>query len=147
QDGENYIIPVDFEPDSDLYVRAFSTSNLREQIQGKSAAFQLWMMDSVPSSASRALHAVTEGFAPPTNLPANVLVLLGSQPDRAGPELGTRKSGLLAVAFSSEFTARGVDLADLFDRVRRRVGTESGNAQLPWITNNILCSYMLREPP
>src|SRR5262249_2129345 len=142
----DYILPVDFAPDSDIYTDAFSISNIRDQVQGKNT-FQLWMVDAATSRVSTALRAVPEGLAAPKDLSSNVLVMLGAQADQAGPEPGNRKSGLLAEAFKAEASAQGVEISELFNGVRRRVSSDSRGAQLPLVINNINCSYWLREPP
>ncbi len=137
-DGENYLIPTDYQGQSETDVRydAHPAGRIQERMERSGAQLSILVLDACRDNP---YHGVSRGLGGLAAMTAGrgTYIVFATSPGRTASD-----SGLFARSLVDALSMRGLGLNDVFDMVRERVDAASGGKQLPWTLSSVVGRYV-----
>jgi len=131
--GENYFIPVDakISRDTDIPIEGLRISDYTRQLASFGVKASIVVLDSAgPQPFIEGGNPIAGGLALVEPSP-NMLIAFNAAPGTVAPP-ETGNYGVYAQALAEMIRTGGLQLSDVFDKVRLRVSEASKGAQVPW---------------
>ncbi len=139
-DGDNYLLPIDFEArdETEARYRAYSASRLYDRVAGKGVGLQIMILDACRDNPYRASRSATRGLAPMNSAQKGSLVAFSTAPGAVASDNPHSINSVFTTQLIQEMFSPGINLDALFLRVRQNVNRITNGRQIPW-TNSSLC--------
>jgi uncharacterized caspase-like protein len=138
--GENYLLPVDasLQTAAELPIQGVALSEVMDSIAASGAKAAIIVIDAcrnVPFSDERGGRGLVV-----VDAPTDTLIAFATSPGFTASD-----NGLFASALADELVRPGATSTTVFDRVRRRVATQTNRAQIPRTDSGIIDPVVFTE--
>jgi formylglycine-generating enzyme required for sulfatase activity len=141
-EGENYLLPVDFDGQDEIDVRndTYSAGKIQERMEKSGAQLNILILDACRNNPYRgSSRAGTRGLAA-MSAGRGTFIAFATAPGRTASD-GNGQNGLFTENLLGALSTPGLMLGELFDVVRERVDVASNGAQLPWTLSSVVGRY------
>ncbi|MBL8217563.1 MAG: caspase family protein [Bryobacterales bacterium] len=144
-DGENYLVPVDFDAkdEADAKYLAYNASRLEERLERAGARLSILVLDACRNNPFRQTRSAGGGLAA-MNTGKGALVAFATAPGKTADDNAAGANGLFTSHLVRALREPGLSLDQVFNRVRERVYAESGERQLPWTVSSVIGEFYFR---
>jgi hypothetical protein len=142
-DGENYLIPVDFEgnTESDIRYDSFALGKIQDRMEHSGALLNMLILDSCRNNPFRLSgRSTTRGLAP-MNAGRGTFVAFATAPGSVADDNPSSSNGLFTHYLLEALSSPGLGLDEVFNLVRAAVDAASGGKQLPWTHSSVVGHY------
>ena len=131
--GTNYLIPVGavVEDHADLEIEALSASNILTQMESAGNKLNLVILDACRNNPFKATFRSSERGLARVTAASGSLVAFAAAPGQVAAD-GRGKNSPYTAALVDAMRQPGLQVEQVFKRVRVRVERETGGAQTPW---------------
>ncbi|MFN7914654.1 MAG: caspase family protein [Vicinamibacterales bacterium] len=145
-DGENYLIPVDFNgiDAADLKARAYSAQRVQAKLETRSR-LRILILDACRDNPFRAVRSGAGGLAAMTA--KGSLIAFATAPGGTASDNPRGRNGLFTQELLEALKEPGLTASELFRTVRERVDRASGGRQFPWIWDGLIGNFAFRPGP
>jgi uncharacterized caspase-like protein len=147
-DGENYLVPVDFDAkdEADAKYVSYSASRLQERMDRAGARLSLLVLDACRNNPFRAGSRSVGGSGglAVMNSGKGTLIAFATAPGKTADDNKEGSNGLFTAHLVRALREPGLSLDQVFNRVRERVYSESGERQLPWTVSSVIGEFYFR---
>jgi len=147
--GENVLIPVDFEPTGnaiDARFRSFSLAQLFDHLKLSRPKRAILIIDACRSNPVAEGTSLQAGLAMPQNPGREWYVAYSTSPNRVATDNPNGKNSYFTEALSDLVTQPGLTIDDVFTRVREKVETATKGAQTPWSQTSLTAKFHFIAP-
>ncbi|HUQ95937.1 MAG TPA: caspase family protein [Bryobacteraceae bacterium] len=143
--GENYLIPVDFDAkdEADAKYVSYSASRLQDRIETAGARLSLLVFDACRNNPFKASRAAGGGLAA-MNTGKGTLIALATSPGKTADDNPGGNNGLFTSHLVTALREPGLSLDQVFNRVRERVYSDSNQRQLPWTVSSVIGEFYFK---
>jgi len=141
-DGENYLLPIDFEGQDEIDVRsdALAAGKIQDRMEKSGAQLNIVILDACRNNPYRgASRSSTRGLAA-MSAGRGTFIAFATAPGRTASD-GPGQNGLFTEHLLGALATPGLMLSELFDVVRERVDAASSGAQIPWTVSSVVGRY------
>jgi len=144
-EGENYLIPVDFEAqdEADVKYDAYSASRVMDKLDATGARLKIVILDACRNNPFRITRSTGGGLAQ-MNAGRGSFIAFATSPGSVAVEDVKANNGLFTKYLVKELQSPGLTLNEVFDRVRIEVNRASSGAQLPWVSSSVIGDFRFR---
>ncbi len=141
-DGENFLIPVDFDAkdEADARYEAYSASRVHERMETSGSRLNLIILDACRNNPFRATRSGAGGLAS-MNTGRGTFIAFATGPGRTASDNPGGGNGLFTSHLLRAMSEPGLSLDQVFNRVRERVYETSGKEQLPWTGSSVIGEF------
>ena len=142
-EGENYLIPVDFQGQSETDVRydAHPAGRIEERMEKSGAQLSILVLDACRDNPFRGSGRSAAGGLAAMNAGRGTFIAFATAPGRTASDNPDGRYGLFTQYLLDALAAPGLGLNDVFDLVREKVDSASGGKQLPWTLSSVVGRY------
>lgn len=142
--GENYLLPIDSNPQSEAELRHFCIpiSDIIIQDEYDDSKTNIFIFDACrnnPFENTWGRSTSLLGFAP-ILAPSGTLIAFSTSPGKVASD-GSRRNGLYTEALLEEIKKPDLSIIQVFQNVRQKVIVFSDNTQLPWESTSLLGDF------
>lgn len=143
-DGENYLIPTDFEATSpgDVQLKGYSVSRILDAFIRHGASTQIVILDACRDNPFLATRSFQGGWAG-RSVSAGAFLAYGTSPGSTASDNPSETHGLFTKALLKYLSAPQLNINDLFEKVREDVIAASHGLQVPWTSSSLVGSLHL----
>ena len=148
RDAMNYLIPIDVlnMQDETMWWNAVPLSTILDELEkGAPNAKHIVVFDACRNELHLPFKTAVKGFAPVTDR-NGIFIAYSTSPNTTSSDVGVN-SGPYAQVLASELVRPGQDQLALFQNVKERVFTLTGNTQRPWENNGLLTRFYFNGKP
>ena len=148
-EGENYLVPVDFDGQTEIDVRvdSYAVAKVQERMERSGAQLNILLLDACRNNPFRfAGRAGTRGWAA-MNAGRGTYIAFATAPGSVASDNLREDNGLFTKHLLAALSEPGLGLDDLFLYVRGRVYSASEGKQLPWTHSSVLGQYRFVPAP
>lgn len=144
--GENYLLPVDVETADEASVRysSYSASLLHDRIAERGVRLKIMILDACRNNPFRSSRSASQGLAPMTAVGRGTFIAFATGPGGTADDNLPARNGLFTAALLEALREPGLDLDQVFGRVRQRVDAMSNGRQTPWSNSSVVGQFILR---
>ncbi len=147
-ENENFLIPVDFTAATSVIQAKFRCFSMAQFLQAlknrpKRAIIILDACRTNPVAQSQSLEA---GLAQPQDAGKGTYFAYSTQPGQVAADNPDGRNSWFTEALADQLVQHGLDLDEVFTRVRSRVLSETGGKQLTWSTNTQIGKFYFFPP-
>jgi uncharacterized caspase-like protein/formylglycine-generating enzyme required for sulfatase activity len=146
-DGENYLVPVDFQAteEADVRFKTMPATRVHERMQASGASLSIVVLDACRDNPFRPGRSAAGGLAS-MNSGKGSLIAFATSPGATASDNPSAANGLFTKYLLETLREPGLDVEDIFKRVRQQVAAASENRQVPWTASSVIGTYVLRDP-
>ena len=146
-EGENYLLPVDFEAlaEADVKYSAYSAARLLDNMKARGARINILILDACRDNPYRSLRGGSGGGLGAMGGSGSYIAFAAEQGKTADDNPGQR-NGLFTKHLLAVLDEKGLPLDTLFNRVRQEVNRESGGRQTPFTYSGVLGEFYFHAP-
>jgi tetratricopeptide (TPR) repeat protein len=144
-DGENYLVPTDFEK-HDVTAAKFDSYPIAPLIEGmekSGATLNIIILDACRNNPFRDGRAMSGGLAA-MNAAAGTFIAFATSPGQTASDNSRGKNGLFTTYLLEALRQSGLTLDDVFNRTREQVYNVSHHDQLPWTQSSVIGRFYFR---
>lgn len=144
-DGDNYLVPVDFnaKDEADAKYAAYSASRVQERLERTGARVVLVVLDACRNNPFANTRSGGGGLAA-MGSGKGTLIAFATAPGKTADDNASGANGLFTTHLITALREPGLSLDQVFNRVRERVYTESKGRQVPWTVSSVIGDVYLR---
>src|SRR2546423_5994316 len=147
-DGRNYLIPVEANIQSEQQVEfeAIDVGRVINEMNAAGNAINIVILDACRKNpfARSWRRSAADGLAP-LDPPRGMLIAFATLPNRVADD-GMGRNGVFTSELLKQLRTPGLELEELFRRVRKSVDEASGKQQIPLVTSTIIGDfYFVRD--
>jgi len=144
-EGENYLVPVDFDAkdEADAKYAAYAASRVQERIEKAGARVTLVVLDACRNNPFAATRSANGGLAA-MGSGKGTLIAFATAPGKTADDNPNGNNGLFTAHLVTALKEPGLTLDQVFNRVRERVHNASGGRQVPWTVSSVIGDVYLR---
>lgn len=141
-DGDNFLIPVDFELSDEVGAKydAYSASEIHDRIAASKAALNIVTLDACRNNGFRSFRGGSTGLAA-MNAARGSFLAFATGPGRTADDNPNGRNGRFTAAMLSELREPGLELGQVFRRVREHVIDGTGGRQVPWTSSSVVGEF------
>jgi formylglycine-generating enzyme required for sulfatase activity len=149
---DNYLLPVNFDPAStaDIEQRAYHFKRLRDMLEDQKAALKIFIIDASPQ-IDAPIAGVRAGdiglMEPPIQGSHETLYVSPAFPNQWAPAVPEGSTSPLTAAILRHIAEPGLTVDELFAKVKKDVGSSSGDAQIPDIRSSVVMETFYFHDP
>jgi uncharacterized caspase-like protein len=145
-EGENYLIPVDarIARDTDIPVEAVRLSDYTRPLAALNLKASFVVLDAARVHPFAKSGSPIAGGLALVEPESGMLIAFNAAPGTVAPD-GSAPYGAYAQALAEMLREGGLQLGDLFNRVRLRVSEMTKGASLPWNASRIQANFLFFE--
>ncbi|GEM_PF-1047762 len=148
--GRNYLIPVNsgISSEADLATRAVDASLVLERMEKANNDLNIVILDACRNNpfAKKFRSAGASGGLAAMQAPKGSLIAFATSPGSVASD-GAGENGVYTKYLLENLRTPGIQVEQMFKRVRSGVVEETGNRQLPWETTSIQGDFMFAAQP
>lgn len=147
-DGENYLIPIDFEAKNDVDARfaAYSVSRIQDRMEKAGTKLNIIILDACRNNPFVNARSPSIGLAG-MNTARGTFIAFATSPGKTAIDSPRGGNGLFTDYLIEAIKEPGLSLDQVFNVVRERVYKESGGQQLPWSVSSVIGPPYYFNPP
>lgn len=140
-DGENYLVPVDFQLTDAASVPydTYSLSKLQARLARSPARFNLITLDACRNNGFATARG-SNGLAA-LNSARGTFIAFATGPGQTADDNATGRNGRFTGALLDAMREPGLEVAHVFRRVVERVSEETNGRQIPWISSSMVGEF------
>lgn len=145
--GKNYIIPVDAQISSETSIASegVSIETVLEQLNNSSVSIVI--LDACRNNPfERSFRKMGGGGLAQMDAPKGSFIAYATAPGKTAAD-GDGRNGLFTQELLKQINEPGLDIENVFKRVRANVAEKSGDAQLPWDSSSMTGEFYFRPGP
>ncbi len=144
-EGENYLVPTDFDAkdETDAKYAGYSASRVQERIEKAGARVIVVVLDACRNNPFAATRSAGGGLAA-MGSGKGTLIAFATAPGKTADDNPRGANGLFTSHLITALREPGLSLDQVFNRVRERVYTESKGRQVPWTVSSVIGDVYLR---
>jgi len=144
-EGENYLIPVDFnaKDEADAKYVSYNASRIQDRLERAGARVTVLILDACRNNPYQATRSAAGGLAS-MGSGKGTLVALATSPGKTADDNPRGENGLFTSHLIEAMRQPNLSLDQVFNRVRERVYTESQGRQIPWTVSSVIGDIYLR---
>lgn len=147
-DGRNYLIPVEANIQSEQQVEfeAIDVGRVINEMNAVGNAINIVILDACRKNpfARSWRRSAADGLAP-LDPPRGMLIAFATLPNRVADD-GVGRNGVFTSELLKQLRTPGLELEEMFRRVRKSVDETSGRQQIPLVTSTIIGDfYFIRD--
>lgn len=141
--GDNYLIPVDFNgvDEADAKAKSYSATRLQEKLEARSR-IRLMILDACRDNPFKTSRSGAGGLAGMQG--QGSLIAFATAAGSTASDNPRGKNGLFTEHLLDVLRQPGLSSRDVFFRVRERVHDASGGRQFPWVSDGLIGDFMFR---
>ena len=141
-DGENYLIPVDFDLSDEIGAKydAYSASEIHDRIASSKAALNILTLDACRNNGFRSLRGGSAGLAA-MNAARGSFLAFATGPGKTADDNPKGRNGRFTAAMLDALREPGRELAHVFRRVREHVIDGTAGRQVPWTSSSVVGEF------
>ena len=141
-DGDNFLIPVDFELSDEVGAKydAYSASEVHDRIAASKAALNIVTLDACRNNGFRSFRGGSTGLAA-MNAARGSFLAFATGPGRTADDNPNGRNGRFTAAMLNELREPGLELGQVFRRVRGQVIDDTGGRQVPWTSSSVVGEF------
>ncbi|MBI1789304.1 MAG: caspase family protein [Acidobacteria bacterium] len=147
--GENYLVPVDFDAkdEADAPYVTYSVSRVHDRMVQARSRLNILILDACRNNPFRTVRSGMGGWAA-MNAGRGSLIAYATEPGQTADDNPQGHNGLFTTHLIEVLRQPGLKLPEVFDQVRERVFTASQHKQLPWIMSSVMGDFYfaVKEP-
>jgi formylglycine-generating enzyme required for sulfatase activity len=145
-DGQNYLLPVDFNAHAEAEVKyqAAPASMVQELLQGRGARTTILILDACRNNPYRTWRASGGGLAGMSG--SGVYVAFAAAPGRVADDNPRERNGRFTKHLLAAMRELGLSIDAVFNRVREGVASETGGRQVPFSNTGLIGTFIFRDP-
>jgi hypothetical protein len=142
--GENYLVPVDFkgQHEADVKYEAYPASQILDLMGEKRARLSIIILDACRNNPYRSLRSAGGGLAPMSGTGA--FVAFAAEAGKTADDNPMGRNGLFTKHLLAFMGTSGLNLEDVFNRVRGSVYMDSGGGQTPFTYSGVIGDFYFR---
>jgi tetratricopeptide (TPR) repeat protein len=147
-ENENFLIPVDFAAAESVIfakVRCVSMALLLDGLKNRCKR-TIIILDACRSNPVAEKHSLQGGLAQPQNAGEGTYFAYSTKPGQVALDNPDGRDSYFSEALADEIEHKGLDIAEVFTRVRSRVLSETAGKQLTWDTNTLTGKFYFYPP-
>jgi TonB family protein len=146
-DGENYLIPVDFNghDEADLKYQSVSASWVQEKLDRSNAQLKILIFDACRTNPFRRSRGSPGGLAQMQG-GRGTFIAFATAAGRVANDNVSSNNGLFTQHLVNALKEPGQTLDDVFNHVRQEVDKASAGEQLPYTYSGVVGQYYFRPP-
>jgi hypothetical protein len=144
-EGENYIVPTDFDAkdEADAKYVSYSASRIQERIEKAGARVIVVILDACRNNPFATTRSSAGGLAV-MGTGKGTLIAFATAPGKTADDNPKGDNGLFTSHLIQTLREPGLSLDQVFNRVRERVYRESQGRQVPWTVSSVIGDVYLR---
>jgi tetratricopeptide (TPR) repeat protein len=144
-DGENYLIPTDFEARDEASAKyaAYPLDRLLEGMERSGAKLNIIILDACRNNPYRGSRAIGGGLAPMGG-GTGTFVALATSPGKTASDNSKGANGLFTASLLESLRQPALTLDEIFNRTREQVYSASRQTQTPWSQTNVIGKFYFR---
>ncbi len=145
--GENFLIPVDFEAANEIDARyaSYPADHALETLEGAQARLNIMVLDACRDNPFARSRSRAQGLAI-MNAGRGTLIAFATGPGKTASDGGQGSGGLFTSHLIERLQTPGLSLDEIFNQVTLAVDTASGGRQTPWVVKSLMGDFYFREP-
>ena len=146
-DGENYLIPVNFNgrDEREVKYQAYAVGRVHERMAATGARLSIVILDACRNNPFRGARSGAKGWAAMATASGS-FIAFATAPNATASDNPNERNGLFTKYVLENLDRTGVGLGELFDKVRSEVYEASGQRQLPWIASSVIGEFVFHDP-
>jgi formylglycine-generating enzyme required for sulfatase activity len=142
-DGENYLIPVDFElkGESDVRYDAHPAGRVQDLMERSGAKLNIVVLDACRDNPFHSGNRASGGGLAAMTGGKGTFIAFATSPGKTASDNPGGKNGLFTQYLLEALPQPGLGLGEVFDVVRERVDATSKGKQLPWTLSSVVGRY------
>ena len=147
-ENENYLIPVDFAPDSSVIQAKYRTWPMAPVLEGlkNRPKRAIVILDACRTNPVAKSHALEGGLAQPPDVGQGIYFAYSTQPGHVAADNPDGRNSWFTEALADQISQKGLELGEVFRRVRARVLSETAGKQVTWSTDTALSKFFFYPP-
>jgi len=140
-EGENYIVPVDFDAkdEADAKYVSYSVSRMQERLEKAGARVVLIVLDACRNNPFQQTRSVTGGGGlAAMGSGKGTLIAFATAPGKTADDNPRGANGLFTTHLVNAMRQPGLSVDQMFNRVRESVYNESNGRQVPWTVSSVI---------
>lgn len=144
-EGENYLVPVDFDAkdETDAKYASYSASRIQERLEKAGAKVILIVLDACRNNPFSGRRSAGGGLAA-MGSGKGTMIAFATAPGRTADDNASGSNGLFTTYLVESLRVPGLSLDQVFSRVRERVYTQSKGRQVPWTVSSVIGDVYLK---
>jgi uncharacterized caspase-like protein len=145
--GKNYLIPTnaDIEREDEVEDQALDANTILAKMDSAKNALNLMILDACRNNPfSRGFRNSVQGLAQ-MDAPSGTLVAFATAPGSVASD-GTGENGLYTKHLLASIVKPGLPIEQVFKEVRRGVGRDTGDRQIPWESSSLRGDFFFIAP-
>ncbi len=142
-DGENYLVPTDFQvtSPSDVKYQGYPLSLVLEKFARRGATTQIIILDACRDNPFLGTRSSRGGGWAGVGNSAGTFLAFGTAPGSTASDNPTKPNGLFTEALLKYVTSSQLGIEAMFEKVREDVIRESNGLQVPWTASSLVGSF------
>ena len=149
-DGENLLIPTDFESAAniiDAKYKSFSLTPVFDFLKRSRAKSVIVIIDACRVNPVAETYALKAGLADPSNAAGrNSYIAFSTSPGNVAGDNPNSSNSWFTEALADAIMQPNLTLDDVFTRVRLKVESATGGKQTPWSITNLTSKFYFHPP-
>lgn len=140
-EGENYIVPVDFDAkdEADAKYVSYSVSRMQERLEKAGARVVLIVLDACRNNPFQQTRSATGGGGlAAMGSGKGTLIAFATAPGKTADDNPRGSNGLFTTHLVNAMRQPGLSVDQMFNRVREGVYNESNGRQVPWTVSSVI---------
>ena len=144
-DGENYLIPVDFDRArvAKVKYRALPADLIRERMEHSGARLSILILDACRDNPFHGNRSAGPGLAQMMT-GIGTFIAFSTAPGQTATDNPAGGHGLFTQHLIETLKSPGLSIDEVFNEVRRKVYEASGGRQIPWTASSLIGSFFFR---
>jgi carboxyl-terminal processing protease len=146
--GENYLIPVDaqIETEADVDLVSVSATTVLKQMDFAGSAVNIVILDACRNNPlSNGARGMTRGLAELKSTPRGSFIAYSTAPGSTAAD-GDGRNSPYTKALAETITEPGLSISDVFQEVRTKVLAATGQSQTPWDSSSLTGRFYFKPP-
>lgn len=143
-EGENYLIPVDFDGASETDVKydTFAAGRIQEQMEKSGSQLNILILDACRNNSFHTTHRAAGGGLAMMSAGEGTFLAFATAPGKTASDNGGGRNGLFTAFFLDALREPALSLDDVFNYVRARVAKQSEGKQIPWSQSAVIGKFV-----
>jgi hypothetical protein len=140
ENSENYLIPVDYQGQSETALRydAHPAGRIQERMERSGAQLNILVLDACRNNPYHSASRAGSGGLAAMSPSRGTFIAFATAPGHTASDNPNGRNGLFTQYLLEAIAAPGLSLNDVFDLVREKVDAASGGKQLPWTLSSVV---------
>ena len=145
-DRENYLLPVEFEAvsEADVPYAAYPANRVRDKLERSGARLRLMILDACRDNPYKATRGGPSGLAPMGSTAEGTLIAFATGDNNTASDGPGQNNGLFTQKLLAALNEPGLELHEIFNRVKQDVYYESNKRQNPFTYDDVAGSFYFR---